>query len=134
MEEATVMLEVPVALYERAERLAREKNGSAESLLLDTLSNALGDLTAMELEPEDLQALEDDQLYGVAHQRLAQPQEDRLRELLNLAQSGMATDAEIAELEALGDLVEHQMLLRSEALLLLKQRGRDIDSLLMLGA
>jgi hypothetical protein len=41
---------------------------------------------------------------------------------------------EQTELEQLVSLVDHYMLLRSEALLLLKQHGQNIDTYLKLGA
>ena len=53
---------------------------------------------------------------------------------MRLGQLGQVTDEEISEMEALIDLVDHQMLLRSEALLLLKQRGHDVGKLLKLEA
>ena len=41
---------------------------------------------------------------------------------------------QLDEMEGLIELVNHQMLLRSEALLLLKKRGCDIQKYLRLGA
>ncbi|MCY4539249.1 MAG: hypothetical protein OXE52_13590 [Chloroflexi bacterium] len=102
--------------------------------MLDALSLLFGVLPNMALEPEELKDFGDDQLRAVVYQRLAWPQASRLRELMQLGQSGQISDEEIVEMEALIDLVDHQMLLRSEALLLLKQRGNDIGELLKLGA
>ena len=134
MEEPTVELKVPAAIYERAEAIASESDRSAESVILDSLSLLFGALPDMELEPEALKNFEDEQLCALVYQRLAWPQDTRLRELMRLGQLGQVTDEEIVEMEALIDLVDHQMLLRSEALLLLQQRGHDINRLLKLGA
>ncbi len=52
---------------------------------------------------------------------------------MRLGKLGQVSDEEIAEMEALVDLVDYQMLMRSEALLLLKHRGHDIGKLLKHG-
>jgi hypothetical protein len=72
-----------------------------------------------------IQYYADEQLWAIVHQRLAWPQDARLRELIALGKQRQITEDEKAEMERLIDLVDHQMLLRSEALLLLKQRGHD---------
>lgn len=69
----------------------------------------------------------DNELWAVVDQRLTQEQDTRLRELIALGKQGQLTTDEQAEMERLVDLVDHQMLLRSEALLLLQQRGHDIN-------
>ena len=79
---------------------------------------------------KDLQHYTDDELWAVVNQRLTQEQDTRLRELIALGKQGQLTMDEQAEMERLVDLVDHQMLLRSEALLLLQQRGHDIDTYL----
>jgi hypothetical protein len=76
---------------------------------------------------DELQNYTDEQLWTVIDQRLTQNQDTRLRELIALGKQGQITSDEKAEMERLIDLVDHQMLLRSEALLLLKQRGYDVD-------
>ena len=76
---------------------------------------------------KDLQQYTDDELWAVVDQRLTQKQDARLRELIALGKQGQLSADEQAEMEQLVDLVDHQMLLRSEALLLLQQRGHDID-------
>jgi len=64
----------------------------------------------------------------VVDQRLTWEQDTRLRELIALVKQGQLLVDEQAEMEQLVDLVDHQMLLRSEALLLLlQQRGHDIN-------
>ncbi len=75
---------------------------------------------------KDLQQYTDDELWSVVDQRLTQEQDARLRQLIALGKQGQLAADEQAEMERLVDLVDHQMLLRSEALLLLQQRGHDI--------
>lgn len=134
MEEPTKGLRVPAAIYERAEAIASYSGRSAESVIVDGLSLLFGELTDMELEPEALKDFTDEKLLAVVHQRLAWPLDTRLRELLQLGQVGDVTEDEIVELEDLVAKYDHQVLLRSEALLQLKRRGHDIDKLLKIGA
>ncbi|MDE2634863.1 MAG: hypothetical protein OXI30_00740 [Chloroflexota bacterium] len=134
MEQSTKELRVPAAIYERAEAIASKRASSAESVMLDALSLLFAEFSAIELEPEALQDFADEQLLAVVHQRLAWPHDTRLRELMQLGQLGQVTEDEIVEMEDLVAKFDHQVLLRSEALLQLKRRGHDIDKLLKLGA
>jgi hypothetical protein len=134
MPDSTVELHIPAEVYERATQIARASNRSVESVLLDGLNLLFGALPDSKLSPDKLNTYTDEQLWAIVHQRLAWPQDTRLRELIALGQQGQLKDNEIAEMERLVDLVDHQMLLRSEALLLLKQRGHDVEAKLKLGA
>ena len=134
MGQSTVELQIPAEIYERARQIASDSNRSLESVLLDGLALLFGDLPDTSLSPDALKDYTDEQLWAVVHQRLAWPQDARLRELIALGKQGQLTADEQAEMERLVDLVDHQMLLRSEALLLLKQRGHDVEKKLKLGA
>ena len=134
MSQSTVKLQIPPAIYQRARQIASESNRSPESVLLDGLALLFGDLPDTSLEPDALKSFSDEQLWAVVHQRLAWPQDTRLRELIALGKQGQLSEAEETEMERLMGLVDHQMLLRSEALLLLKQRGHDVETKLKLGA
>jgi hypothetical protein len=79
---------------------------------------------------KDIQQYTDDELWAVVDQRLTQKQDTRLRRLIALGKQGQLSVDEQAEMERLVHLVDHHMLLRSEALLLLQQRGHDIDTYL----
>jgi hypothetical protein len=76
----------------------------------------------------------DAQLWAVVYQRLAWPQSQRLHELSAKNKREELTEDEQSELEYLLTLNDHAMLLRSEALLLLKNRGHDIATYLERGA
>jgi hypothetical protein len=134
MEQPTKELKVPAAIYERAEAIASDSGRSAESVIVDGLSLLFGEFTDMAIEPEALKEFADEQLIAIVHQRLAWPHDTRLRELMELGQLGQVTEEEITEMEDLVAKFDHQVLLRSEALLQLKRRGYDIDKLLKLGA
>ena len=96
-------------------------------LLFGTLANA-------DIVHDELHHYTDEQLWAVVYQRLAWPQDTRLRELIALGKQGLLSDDEKAEMERLIDLVDRMMMLRSQALLLLKQRGHDVETQLKLGA
>ena len=129
-----VELQIPPEIYERARQIASESNRSIESVLLDGLALLFGDLPDTNLAPDGLQHYDDEQLWAIVHQRLAWPQNSRLRDLMAQGKQGKLSEEEEAALERLIGLVDHQMLLRSEALLLLKQRGHDVEHTLKLGA
>lgn len=133
MSQPTVELQIPPEIYERAQQIAKVSNRSIESILIDGLTLLFGTLPDKGVSPESLKDYTDEQLWAIVHQRLAWPQDTRLRELIALGKQGQITEDEKTELERLINLVDHQMLLRSEALLLLKKRGHDIDKQLQLG-
>ncbi len=127
MAEATVELSVPAAIYERAEAIASDSGRSAESVIVDGLSLLFGEFSGMELEPEALKDIADEQLWALVHQRLTPMQDARLRYLLDLGNQGQIRCQDEGELAQLAALVDQQMLLRSKALVLLQRRGHDID-------
>jgi len=61
-------------------------------------------------------------------------QDARLPEVMVLGKQSQITAEEAEELERLIGLVDHQMVLRSEALLLWKRRGPNVEQRLKLGA
>ena len=134
MNQSTVELQIPPEVYERVRQIAKASNRSVESVLQDGLTLLFGALPDTGISPDELKNYTDEQLWAIVHQRLAWPQDTRLRELIALGKQGQITEDEKAEMERLIDLVDHQMLLRSQALLLLKQRGHNVEKQLKLGA
>src|SRR5688500_3675767 len=94
-----IELQLPPAIQERAEQIAKETNRSLEEILLEGLSLLFGSLS--EIHPQDLAKYSDEQLWAVVHQRLVWPQENRLRELIALGKQGQISESEKAELERL---------------------------------
>jgi hypothetical protein len=82
----------------------------------------------------DLASYSDAQLWAVVYQRLAWAQSQRLHELSTKNKLERLTEDEQRELEDLLAWNDHAMLLRSEALRLLKDRGYDIAVYLKRGA
>ncbi len=130
MSQPTIELQIPVEIYERAREIAGDSNRSVESVLLDGLALLFGALPDVRISPDLLKDYSDEQLWTVVYHRLARPQDARLRELIALGKRGQITDEGKTEMEGLIALVDHQMLLRSEALLMLKQRGHNAKEVL----
>jgi hypothetical protein len=127
-----IELQVPAEIVERAEQIAKESNRSIETVLIEALSLLFGSSEA-EISPKDLQNYTDERLWALVYQNLAWPQEVRLRELLALGKAGQLNEKEKASLEQLIKHVDHLTLIRSTAMLLLKQRGYDVEARLSLG-
>lgn len=137
MTQNLVTLNLPDELYERVQREADARQRSIESLVVETL-DILFDHTVQPLnldqELEELADYTDTQLWAVVHRRLSWQQSLRLHELNAKAKLETLSEAEDDELEHLLALNDGYMLLRSDALLKLKQRGHDIDAYLKIGA
>ena len=134
MSEAGYRLDIPEPVLKRVRQIARENEQSVETVLIESLNLLFGNFDERDLSPDALKYYSDEHLWAIVHQRLAWPQDSRLRELASLGDHGQISADELDEMDGLIELVDHQMLLRSEALLLLKQRGCDIQRYLRLGA
>ena len=134
MEQLTVAVEVPADVYRQVEEVAVESDRTAESVIVDVLTMMFRSPSDSILDADDLKRMDDNMLLAIWHSRLAWSLETRLRELMHLGQLGRATNEEVAELEDLVAQADNQVILRSEALILLKQRGHNIDKLLNHGA
>jgi hypothetical protein len=89
----------------------------------------------MELTLQLLEALSDEQLWAIiVYRPLAWTQDIRLRELTALGKFGGLSADEQAKTECLVDQVDRYVLLRSQALLLLKQQGYNVEHRLRIGA
>lgn len=133
MTEHSVVLKLPAPLYERVRKLAETSNQTVETVLLeslDTLFNQLAPEVDLEIALAALAAYSDSQLWTVVHRQLDSAQSGRLRDLSARSKQGSLSVDEQHELDALLDMVDQQMLLRSEALRLLQQRGYSVEAYL----
>jgi len=132
MSQKLITLPISDELYERLQETAEASDRTVEEVLLETIDVTFQ--TNTDLAPlEALTNYSNEQLWGVVYSRLSWSQSLRLRELSDKNKQQELTEAEETELDRLIDLVDQYMLLRSEALLLLKQRGQDINAYLRLG-
>ncbi len=134
MSRQSIVLELPDELYDRVREIAAAHQIDIESVLLDSIALMFGELEGKAIEPGNLNTYTDEQLWALVHRHLAYPQDARLRELSAKAQEGALGENEREEMTRLVAQVDRYVLLRSQALLLLKQRGYDVEQRLRLGA
>ena len=127
MKRSTVELEIAPEIEEYVRIIAEGENCSIESILQEGLALLFGNNSIVEYQLNRLSDCTDEQLWALVYQRLSQSQDNRMYELLYRGTEGTLTKQENAELQYFVDLVDRQMLLRSRALVLLKERGHDID-------
>lgn len=130
MKRSTIELVIPDDIFQSARDIARDGNRSIESVLQDGLTILFGTSTDEQISPESLNEFSEEQLWEVVHRRLSWAQDSRLRELTALGKQGVISEEEKNELEHLVAMLDRQMLLRSKALVLMKQRGHDIEAYL----
>ncbi len=124
-----ITLQLPEELYQRMREAAEASDRSVEDLLLESASIIFPDHADLSTL-DSLAAFSDGQLWNVVLRRLGENQSLRLHNLSDEQKQRALNETEERELDYLLDLVDRLMLLRSKALLLLKQRGQDVDSYL----
>lgn len=131
MSQQPLLLQLSDDLYEHIKQVAEASKLPIEDVVLDSLALIFGGVS--DVRPEDLSDLPDEQLWAIVHRRLAWPLDSRLSELNAMSKRGKLSAEEQSELEFLVDAYDRYVLLRSQSLLLLKQRGHDVEHRLMLG-
>lgn len=135
MAEKTITLHIPEDLYKQVEKAAQASERQVENVLLDSISLFVNyPQTPQQLNTwlEQLGHYTDSQLWSVVYHRLAENDALRLGELSEKNGRDTLTSQEQDELTNLLHLVDRDMLLRSEALLLLQHRGHDVQPYLKL--
>ena len=131
----SINLELPVELIERLNEAAAQSDRSLEVVLVENLALLFGtpqaDRGAL---PDALETLPDAHLWALVYRRIAWPRGARLRELAESGRQGPLSDEAQTELAALIDEADELTLLRSRALLVLRQRGHDLRAQFQLGA
>lgn len=128
-----VTLQLPVSLYDHFRNRAEQTQRSLEAELLEAVATAATDEEALPVDLEqtvaDLQVLDDDALWRAARNNLSEETRDRL-EALNLKQQREGfTLSEREEHSQLLRQFDRAILIRSQAIKLLKERGHDISDL-----
>jgi len=131
MSQAPILLQLPDKLYERLREIADDSQRPMESVLIDSLTLLFGELPS--INPQQLTTYTDEQLWAVVHRLIAWPQDARLNELTAASKQGRLSSAEQTELESLINAYDQYVLLRSQALLILRQRGHNVEQRLKLG-
>ena len=130
----TVTLQVPETLYQRLVNTARATKRSLEEVMLHALR--VGSPPAWDDAPAEFQAdlavmdrLDDDALWKLARGRKTSAEMERYNALLERNKSGVLTEAERLELNALREEADRFMLRKAHAAVLLRWRGHDVLAL-----
>jgi len=128
MEQKTVTLNLSADVYERVRQKAEAANRPLETVAAESLSLLYGEMTVdMEEQLDHLPTYADSELWVVVYSHLSAPKTERLNMLTEQREQNNLSTAERNELDDLLQLIDRQMLLRSRALRLLKERGQDIE-------
>jgi len=129
-----VLVKLPKRLYHRVEKRAKQTKRSVESELLAVVAQAMA--TEDEL-PEDLSTpleelslLDDKALWRVARKGVKASETIQMEKLHLRRQQKSLSESESQTLASLVKQYEKHMLLRAQAIALLKQRGHAVSKLL----
>ena len=130
-----ITLQLPAPLYDHFRSRAERTHRSLEAELLDAVATVAED--DENLSPDlataiaDLELLDDDELRLAARNRLSDDTRAQLDRLNFKQQEKTLTPAEKETLEELVREYDRAVLLRAEALRLLKERGQAVSELLI---
>jgi len=130
-----VTIRLPKALYEQLQSRAARRQRTVADEVLDVLTGAT---PATEVLPDELEraiaeliAVDDAILWQVARSHMPLDAIERLQELNLKRQREGLTDTEQQESDQLIRQYERSMLVRAQAVALLKQRGHDVSTILV---
>lgn len=128
-------VELPDSVFEAVRKRAQESNRSVQAEVIELLQAKLADESASVESIEEalgsLALLDDDALWQAARMTFPQDLSERTADLNYKQQRQSLTASEREELKLLLSDHDRYVLIRSQAMLLLKQRGHDISSLLV---
>lgn len=123
-------LTLPDELYESIRRNAQATHQPPESILLRSLRVSLPSLdglpAALAEDLVQLEALDDEALRAVVHERVGEDDSDEIEELLEKSRSGTLADAELDRLDVLRRKADRTMLRKARAAVLLRFRGQPV--------
>jgi hypothetical protein len=126
-----VRVDLPSDLYNQMKDAAARSDQSVEAVLVGSLALLFGDpLGDIEQLTAIMSALPDEGLWAVVRRRVPWTSSAQVRALAAKGRHMPLSGAEQAELETLIHEADQFTLLRSRALLQLKQRGHNIDAYL----
>lgn len=133
MLEKSVLVKLPLVVFERLERAAHQQRRSVPDVVRDIVVQDLANLPPL---PPDVEAelaafanLSDDVLWLLARSTLTEAQQSELARLNHLAQQRPLTEEERTDQQALGDAYDRALVRRAQAAALLKLRGYNLLTL-----
>lgn len=133
MTQQSVVLELPEDLYERIRIMADTANRPVEDVIADGLEWIFTPSDVDSLTPDGLESMTDDELWAVVHrlyQHLAWSINTRSREFRERNKRLPLTEDQEQERDDLVAEYDRYVFLRSKALLLLRDRGHDVEAYL----
>jgi hypothetical protein len=118
-----ITITLPDEVYQRAERFARLANRDIASVLVDTIQLSIPPIRADILDLEPICDLPDEQVLALTKLQMEPDQDARLSELLDRQQSGLMTEYERLELQALMQIYQEGLLRKATALSEAVKRG-----------
>lgn len=122
-------IELNNELYERVKKVSEWSSEPIEKVFLEGMNWWYTNLRVEDVDAfmERFHTFSNVELWAVVYQRLPLEDQDRLSVLSQKNKTGQLASEEKKDLDELVDLIDYQMLLRSQALVILKNRGQDAD-------
>jgi hypothetical protein len=118
-----ITITLPDDLYQRAEMFARLANRDVASVLADTIQLSMPPIRSEVLDLQPVTDISDEQVLALAELQMEPDQDIRLSQLLDRQQSGLMTDNERLELQALMQIYQEGLLRKATALSEAVKRG-----------
>lgn len=118
-----ITITLPDEVYQRAERFARLANRDVASVLADTIQLSIPSVRADILDLEPISDLANEQVLALTELQMEPDQDARLSELLDRQQSGLLTENERSELQALMQIYQEGLLRKATAISEAVKRG-----------
>jgi len=132
MSTQTLTVNLPDNLYRQVARRAERMHSSLEDELIAVVATALSTTAGVPAETlnalAQLAYLNDDELLAAAQMMIAPTENARMQSLLFKRQAEGLTIPEQAETEALLHRSDHIMLVRVQAMALLRERGHNVTN------
>jgi plasmid stability protein len=126
-----VKLHFPLSLYERFRVRAQNNHRTVEAEVLEVVTKALpvedNQPDQLDEELDSLVFLDDDNLWRAARSHMPKKAANQMAQLNYKQQSKGLTETELATLNQLGEEYDRYMLIRAQAMVLLKERRHDIS-------
>lgn len=127
----SINVDLPGELYEQLKQRAAQSDRTVEAELVQVVSSVVP--VTRKITPDlterlaQMRTLDNAALWHAAHSRLSKPALARLQSLNNKRQREGLTETEARKANELAHEYERVVLLRSQAIGLLKERGEDIS-------
>lgn len=122
----TVTLTLPDKTIQRLEQTAAGTHRTLEKVITESLVTQI-EQQAIDEQPAPLANCTDKQLWAMVYRMLSPKQKSCYDILTDKLEDSLAFSPEENEYQALNNLIMDHLLLRSEALALLKERGHDVS-------